>query len=185
MSLYQWSRLDEDAPGELIDGVLVEEEMPTWMHELIVGWLITAFRVWLGGRGGVGGSELKLAVSGERGRKPDVVVYLPGQPQPPLRARLIELPPSIVVEVISPTPQDARRDRVEKVDDYARFGVRFYWILDPELRSLEIWELNDDSRYVRTLGATGGTLDDIPGCQGLSLDLDALWEEITEPKIPG
>jgi Uma2 family endonuclease len=185
MSLRQWSRLEEDMSGELVDGVLEEEEMPTLMHELIVTWLSAAFRSWLFGRGGaVGGSELKLAVGKDRGRKPDVVVYLPGKPRPPLRASLIDIPPTIVVEVVSATPRDARRDRVEKVDDYAAFGVAYYWILDPELRSLEIWELSHDGRYIRALGVTAGLLDKIPGCADLSLDLDALWTELDEPDEP-
>ncbi len=179
MSLEVWADLDEDEPGELIDGELVEEEMPTWLHEIIVSRLHRILGNWLDERGGaIAGSEVKLAISEDRGRKPDLVVYLPGQKRPPLRACLIKVPPGIVVEVVSPTPRDARRDRVEKVDDYAMAGVRFYWIVDPGIRSLEVWELNDTSRYVRALGATGGTLTDIPGCEGLSLDLDALWAEI-------
>ena len=41
----------------------------------------------------------------------------------------------MVVEVISPVPEDARRDRVEKVGDYAAFGVRWYWIIDPAVKA--------------------------------------------------
>ncbi len=179
LTLAQWAQLDEDVPGELVDGMLEEEEVPTLLHELIVGWLIAHFYAWLAGRGGVvGGSEAKLAISPRRGRKADVFAYLPGQPLPPLRASLFEVPPTIVVEVVTPTPRDARRDRIEKMGEYATFGVKFYWIIDPELRSLEIWELDGQGRYVRSLGARAGTLSDIPGCEGLSLDLSELWEKI-------
>jgi len=62
--------------------------------------------------------------------------------------------------------------------DHAAFGVRLYWILDPQLRSLEIFELGADGRYAQALGATSGSLEEIPGCEGLRLDLDALWWEI-------
>jgi Uma2 family endonuclease len=79
-----------------------------------------------------------------------------------------------VVEIVSPTASDARRDRVEKVTHYASFGVRYYWLIDPRVRTLEIYELGSDGRYVRALGASEGRLETIPGCVGLILDLDAL-----------
>jgi hypothetical protein len=41
--------------------------------------------------------------------------------------------------------------------------------------SLEILELNAQGRYLHVLGASSGTLQKIPGCEGLPLDLDALW----------
>jgi Uma2 family endonuclease len=83
-----------------------------------------------------------------------------------------------VVEVISPRPTDVRRDRVEKMNDYAAFGVRWYWLIDPEARSLEIFERAADGRYVRALGASGDTPAAVPGCEGLMLDLPALWREV-------
>jgi Uma2 family endonuclease len=179
LTLEQWAALDEDEPGELVDGVLEDEEMPTFAHELVVIWLATLFQTWIGARGGfVGGSEAKLAVKPRRGRKPDLFVYLPGRKRPSLRAPIAHVPPSIVVEVLTPTPRDARRDRVDKVDDYAAFGVDFYWLMDPELRTLEIWQLGADGRYVRALGVSDGRIDLVPGCEGLVVDLDALWQEL-------
>ena len=98
MTLEQWAELPEEESGELIDGFLLEEEVPDPVHELAVAWLVVLFGNWLRGKGGfVFGSEVKLRISQERGRKADVVVYLPGRPPPPRRGLLTE-PPDVVVE---------------------------------------------------------------------------------------
>ena len=179
LTIEAWGALSEDTPGELVDGLLVGEEMPNAAHELVVSWIIWVLWTWLSeGDGLVLGSESKLAVGPDRGRKPDVLVWLPDQRKPSRRASVHRLPPAIVVEVVSPAPEDGRRDRVDKVDDYAAFGVRWYWIVDPELRTLEVLELGADGRYARALGATGGRLASIPGCPGLTFDLDLLWAKV-------
>jgi Uma2 family endonuclease len=178
LTLEEWAALPEDEPGELCSGHVVEEEVPDYAHEVVVAWLIRVLYSWASSRGGVvGGSEAKLGIRADRGRKPDVTVYLADSPKPPRRG-IIRVPPDIAVEVISATPRDARRDRVEKMDDYAAFGIRFYWIVDPEIRSVEIFELAPDGRYTRALGATEGVLTQIPGCPDLTLSLPELWAEI-------
>lgn len=180
MTDEEWANLPEDEEGELVDGVLVEEEVPDWIHETVVIWLATTLRLWAKPLGGhVGGSELKYIVRPGRGRKPDVSVILPGQKRPPGRGA-IRKPADLLIEVISPTPRDARRDRMEKFNEYAAFGVRYYWLVDPMLKTFELYELNGQGRYERTGGASLGKLDNIPGCGGLVLDLDALWAELDE-----
>jgi Uma2 family endonuclease len=179
MTLEEWAGLDEDIEGELVDGLLEEEEMATFLHEVVVMWLARILGAWIRRRRGyIAGSEAKIAVGPRRGRKADLSVYLRGK-APALADTLVRTPPHLVVEVVSPRPRDARRDRVEKISDYARAGVSYYWILDPQLRTLEILEREASGRYRVVVGRSGGKVR-IPGCPGLVVSLDDLWAEVDE-----
>lgn len=177
LTVESWAALDEDVEGELVDGRLVEEEAPSWEHEIVVSWLIDVLRAWIRPRGGfVLGSETKLAIAPGRGRKPDVVAYSG------VRARsgsAAHLPPDIVVEVITATARDQRRDRIDKKADYAAFGVGQYWLVDPVARTLEVLVRCTDGRFLEVLAVAEGA-HEVPGCDGLRLDLDALWSEVDQ-----
>lgn len=180
MTIDAWAALDEDEPGELVDGRLEEEEMPTFLHEVVVSWLIRILAAWARPRRGfVFGSEMKLVVGPRRGRKPDVSVYLPDRAFPGRTMRATRRPPTLVVEVLSPRPRDVRRDVVDKLGDYAACGVAFYWIVDPQARTLDVRRLDPGGRHVTLLAAADGTVD-VPEHEELSLDLDALWREVDE-----
>lgn len=129
-------------------------------------------------QGHIAGSEAKIAVGSRRGRKPDLSIYLRGN-VPALGDSLVRIPPHLVVEVISPRPRDARRDRVEKIGDYARAGIDYYWILDPQLRTLEVLESETNARYRVAFARSRGRAR-VLGCPGLILDLDELWGEIDD-----
>lgn len=177
MTLKEWAELPDDVPGELVDGVLVEEEMATAPHELVVVFLVRLFG-WVDDRGGFTmGSEYKYGVAPKRGRKPDLSVFLPGSTTPRASDRFGATPPDIAVEVITARPRDARRDRVEKTADYARFGIRWYWLVDPAVRSFEILELGPKRRYTVVASVSSGKLA-VPGCKGLKLDVDKLWASV-------
>ena len=177
MTAEEWFALPEDDPRELVNGRLEDTEVPDYLHEILVILLGRSLADWVLPRGGfVAASDASFAVAKDRGRKPDLTVYFPGR-RPPARG-LIRTPPDIAVEIVSASPKDGRRDRVEKLADYAAFRVPYYWIVDPRLRSLEVFELDAHGRYVHVLGATTGTLTAVPGCDGLVLELDALWAEL-------
>jgi Uma2 family endonuclease len=174
MTVEEWADMPEDDPGELVDGQLVEEEVPDDDHEAIALWIASMFLVWVLPRGGfAAASEAKFALGPKHGRKPDVSVYLPGgavpEAQGPVYAR-----PDIMVEVISRDPRDMRRDRIDKSIEYAAFGVQFYWLVDPRARMVEVYELQPGGAYLRIVAASSGTMA-VPGCADLTLDLDGMW----------
>jgi Uma2 family endonuclease len=175
MTIEEWASMDEDEAGELVDGMLVEEEMGDWIHESVVAWLIMCLGMWLRERGFVAGSDLKYALRAGRGRKPDVSVFL--LPRVPPRRGVVRMPPDIAIEVVSPTARDRRRDRVEKMSEYATFGVRWYWIVDPEKRTFEVFTLEMSGKNTLACSADAGKVE-APGLEGLVLDLDALWRKI-------
>ncbi len=171
--------MGEDEPGELVDGLLQEEEGADSPHEVIVSALLFVLLTWARPRGGqVLASETKYALSKRRGRKSDISVFLTRERKLPRRGAM-KHPPDLMIEVVSPDPRDRRRDRIEKLREYAAFGVGWYWLLDPEARSLEILKRGEDGLYVHVLDAADGTIE-APGCEGLRVDLDALWRELDE-----
>ncbi len=176
MTLEAWADMDEDEPGELVDGELVEEEVARNLHE--VAWVIGTLVLLGRPPFGVLGSEHKLGISPSRGRKPDVSMYRPGT-RLSAEAALSRTPPMVIVEVASPTPRDVHRDRVEKLQEYAKFGVPYYWLVDPRTRLFEILELGADGRYTIALSAAEGKVA-APGFEDLVLDLDDLWAELDE-----
>lgn len=80
----------------------------------------------------------------------------------------------LVAEVIS--PESRRRDRIDKRDLYEQHGVREYWLIDPEAKTVEV--LNLESGTYRLLGrwhpgetARSGLL------KGLAVPVAALFGE--------
>ena len=73
--------------------------------------------------------------------------------------------PALAVEVVSPGSANARRERVVKLQVYGKFGVKEFWVADPESLSIEIYRPVEGAL---TLVAT------------LSGD-----DEITSPLLPG
>ncbi len=178
LSAREWAELGADVPGELVDGRLEEEELPTALHEAVAQWFLRTLASWVAARGGMAfGAELKFLVTPRRGRKADASVYLPGRALPGRSAGATRRPPSIVLEILSPRPRDVRRDTVDKLAEYAAFGATYYWLVDPLARTLEIRQLDPGGRHVSLLSAAVGTRA-APGCDGLELDLDGLWAEI-------
>lgn len=85
--------------------------------------------------------------------------------------------PDWVCEVVS--PRTASLDRVEKLPVYAREGVSFAWIVDPQARSLEVFSLIG-SRLAFLKGWTGDERVRAEPFQEIELDLGRLWL----PKAP-
>jgi Uma2 family endonuclease len=176
VTIDDWAALDEDDSRELVDGVLEEAEVPSVLHEVIVTWLHLLLGPYFRASGGITLGAVKLAIQPRRGRIPDLACYGGGKRLP--RHGVVTMPPDVVIEVVSSSPEDERRDRIAKPQDYAELGASHYWIVDPWLRSIEIFGLDAQARYVRLVAATRGQIDPVPGLPDLKVDVDAMWAEI-------
>lgn len=64
--------------------------------------------------------------------------------------------PDLVVEILSPSTQ--RHDKLTKFNLYQRAGVREYWIVDPESKSVQVFVLENDHYIAKDFGEDGDKL---------------------------
>jgi Uma2 family endonuclease len=176
---YTWDdfiALEEDDLRELIDGELVEVEVPTRAHEEIVAGLCFFLRGWVeqGHGGRVTASGYKVRISDRRGVMPDVQLYRRGNDAPREQEQgLAQGRPDLVVEIVSQSSQ--RYDRVTKLRWYAQQGVPEYWLVDPQARTVERLLLRDGAYVIAASLAEDEVLRP-ESFEGLEIPLAKLWE---------
>jgi Uma2 family endonuclease len=80
--------------------------------------------------------------------------------------------PTLVVEILS--AWSVRNDRTTKFQLYARYGVPYYWIVDSDRRTIDVYRLRDQG-YAEAETFSGDQLVDLPPFPGLRLDPALLW----------
>lgn len=103
--------------------------------------------------------------------QPDIV-FLETRRVSAISRRGIEGPPTLVVEVLSPATTQI--DRSVKLQLYARHGVPYYWIVDPDARSIEAYTLTEGA-YQLTARLIGAKPVSLPPFPDLALVPTSLW----------
>ncbi|MCI0455592.1 MAG: Uma2 family endonuclease [Gemmataceae bacterium] len=134
---FEHAEVEEGYLYELGRGMIVVSDVPNLPHLAQV----TALRRQLGrydldnpGRIHTiaSGNECKILVApAESERHPDLAVYKEPPPEEDVWSTWI---PELLIEVVSPGSE--HRDYVEKREEYLRFGVREYWIVDAAKREV-------------------------------------------------
>ena len=168
--------LEEDDLRELIDGELVEVEVPTKLHEYIV-WVMSHYlAAWALPRKARFGvvSGFKVRISERRGVMPDLQFFRSTNPAAKGDAvGLISGHPDLCVEIISESSR--RYDRMTKLAWYASIGVPEYWLVDPSARTLERLVLQSDKYLVADVVGEDATFRP-ESFEGLEIPLRTLWE---------
>jgi Uma2 family endonuclease len=73
--------------------------------------------------------------------QPDIF-YISNENHEILTALNIKGAPDLIIEIISPSTIE--NDRIYKKLVYEKFGVKEYWIVDPQEEMIEVWALQDD-----------------------------------------
>ena len=80
--------------------------------------------------------------------------------------------PDLIVEVLSPGTR--ARDLGSKLRIYARFGVSFYWVVDPRMQTVRPYTLREGGYVVEPLLRSGDTLT-CPLFPDITIDVAALF----------
>jgi Uma2 family endonuclease len=160
---------ETDRRLELVDGVVVMSPSPQPKHQrvalFIVEQLLSSVRR-------LPGAELyyetDVALAPLLVYQPDVMIFAPGVL--PRNPRSIDLPPDLAIEILS--PDNRRHDLVTKREDYEKFGVGEYWIVDADtLQVLVLQRTSPGGAYVEQPESDTIECRSIPGVR---LDVSVL-----------
>src|SRR5205809_5453135 len=164
---------DDGLRYEIVDGLLFAEPSPRRAHQNAVGNLFVILHAHVRAHdlGEVYVAPFDVILDPRTTVVPDLVFVVRDRLEI-IAERGVEGAPDLLVEVLS--PGTARRDRVRKLNAYARHGVRHYWLLDPEAKTGEAFELVDGA--YRLAAAVGGDDEFRPGVfPGLAISLPILF----------
>lgn len=163
---------DDGRRFELHHGELSVTPAPGTRHQRAIVFLITLLNehVRSRGLGEVFVAPTDCILSDVTVVQPDVF-YIAADRLTIISERGIEGAPTLVVEVLSPST--AHLDRGRKMKLYAEHGVPYYWIVDPESRSIEAYALAG-AEYARA-GRVTSEPAALPPFSNRTIDPAALW----------
>lgn len=170
--------LPENVVGEIIDGELFTSPRPAIPHASAasnVGMVLGGpFRF---GRGGPGGWIILYEPELHLGPNPDILVpdlaawRRERMPEVPNTAA-VTLGPDWICEVLSASTE--AKDRAKKMPIYARESVGHAWLLDPALKTLEVFRL-ETARWVLLSTFMGDEKIRAEPFDEIELDLALIW----------
>ena len=158
---------------ELHEGEIYMTAAPRPRHQQVVGnlHLILAAHVRRLGLGEVFLSPIDVILADVTVVEPDLV-YLETARLGRVSDRAIEGPPTLAIEVLSPST--AAADRGVKLQLSAKYGVPHYWIVDPDARLIETYRLAGPS-YEGGPRLDGPVSVALPPFPDLLLDPASVW----------
>ena len=175
----QWSEDDylrlTDSTNRLIewtDGCIEVLPMPTDEHQSIAAWLykrLDAFALEHGGK--VLFAPLRLRIREGAFREPDLLLVRDARD--PRRRNRFWLGADLTVEIVS--PDDPKRDLVDKRRDYAEAGIPEYWIIDPRTETVTVHALQGAGYVEHGVFARGAQADSVL-LDGLTVDVSAVFD---------
>ena len=163
----------DDERWEIIGGVAFDmSPAPVIRHQAIVVELGRQFaNAFLDKKCRVFVAPADVKLSEEDIVEPDVFVVCETER---IKRTHIEGAPTLVIEVLSPST--AKKDRTLKMDLYAVSGVKEYWVVEPDVSTVEVFELVDGAYRLAGKHGAGDAAESVV-FSGLSVDLKSVFGE--------
>jgi Uma2 family endonuclease len=160
-------------PHELWAGKLIMSPTPSYFHQKVSLSFYRLLFAWVAPRrlGEVIAAPIDMVLSPHNCVQPDVAFI--SKDRLGIIKRVIMGPVDLAVEVVS--LHGRNRDRIEKRDLYEQYGVKEYWIIDPEAQTVEVLFL-ERGAYKLALRAGAGEVAKSNLLPGFEVEVNALFE---------
>lgn len=144
--IKDYKLLPEGAPYQLIGGEIIMTPAPNPMHQVISANLFKKISKFVDekGIGLVLYSPIDIYLGKSDAYQPDIV-FISKKRQDIIKEDGIYGAPDLVVEILSPST--AYYDIKKKFKIYETSGVKEYWIVDPEMKGVEIFILSPTGEF--------------------------------------
>lgn len=158
---------------ELLERELIMVPSPSWLHQTILKQLFRILDDYVTdhGLGEARFAPLDVILSEETALQPDIIFILKGRVEI-IAEEGVQGAPDLVIEILSPAT--AERDRTYKKTLYARYGVREYWLVDPDEKTVEVMGLGKGGFEPVGVYKRGEHLKS-PLLKGLSVELEKVF----------
>ena len=167
---------DDGNRYEIIDGELYVAKQPDWQHQLVSFRLGFFLQMWNEqSHAGFVNLTPGIVFADDTNVVPDLIWISQKRLQTTLyRDGKLHGAPELMVEVLSPGPDNERRDREVKLKLYSRHNVQEYWVVNWQARTIEVYRREN---AVLTLDKTLGETDVLqsPLLPGFSCQVNLLF----------
>jgi Uma2 family endonuclease len=153
-------QLPDDKRYELVEGEFFLVPAPSLYHQQILGKLWTSIYNYAKANrlGEAFLAPCDVVLCETTVVQPDLV-FVSDEHRGILTEANIQGPPDLVVEILSPST--GQRDLGLKRNLYARYGVREYWIVDPDAGTIEVLALTESGYRPKIVVPRTGMLNSI------------------------
>lgn len=172
ITLEQYERLPEDIRAEVFEGQIYYMASPSQIHQAILTELLVSIHAYLKKKGGdcqvfPAPFDVKLSDHPFTIVQPDIIIVCD---KDKLDGKRCNGAPDFIIEIVSPgNPSD---DYIRKLYYYKNYGVREYWIVDPNSKKIFVYHLGQPG-----FKADCCTFQDrinVNTCDGLQIDFKEL-----------
>jgi len=139
MSDFDYAKINDCEDFEVINGQVYMMSRPNTNHMKVELNIATIFNNYLNGKKCVPFNETDVFFDDNNNFVPDVIIVCDPEI---IEDDGIHGTPDLIVEILSKST--ARKDRAEKFFAYEKYGVKEYWIVTPETKSVEVYLRKDN-----------------------------------------
>lgn len=135
---------DDSNRYEVIEGEISVSRAPDFIHQIIGTNIVVSIGSYLKVKPiGTIVATPGLILSPIDGVIPDLVYMSNKRRDEILREGKLHAAPELVIEILSSGTENIQRDRIVKRQLYAKHGVEEYWVIDAQMRTLEVYRLHE------------------------------------------